>query len=134
MPKKVRRRRKALPIARREHGSGRYPTNPLPPQHQKKPGRESRMKPRPHFSAPHYNAAGKLAGNTALITGGDSGIGRAVAVLFAREGADIAFTHLPQEAADAAHPDEDEEEEEEAPARSSRGGRATATAVAKRRR
>lgn len=79
-----------------------YPRNPLPAQHQRKPGSEHALKPRPQFSAPHYLAAGKLHGKAALITGGDSGIGRAVAVLFAREGADVAITHLPEERRDAA--------------------------------
>ena len=59
------------------------------------------MKPRPRYLAPHYKGAAKLKDKVALITGGDSGIGRAVAVLFAREGADIALVHLREEAADA---------------------------------
>lgn len=79
----------------------RYPKNPLPAQHQDKPGLEAEMKPRPQYAAPHYKPAGKLAGRTALITGGDSGIGRAVAVLYAKEGADVAITHLPEEERDA---------------------------------
>jgi NAD(P)-dependent dehydrogenase (short-subunit alcohol dehydrogenase family) len=78
-----------------------YPKNPLPAQEQKKPGQEHALKPRPQYQAPHYKAAGKLLGKTALITGGDSGIGRAVAVLYAKEGADVAITHLPQERRDA---------------------------------
>jgi NAD(P)-dependent dehydrogenase (short-subunit alcohol dehydrogenase family) len=73
----------------------------MPPQHQTKPGIESKMKPRPHYLAPHYKGADKLKDKVALITGGDSGIGRAVAVLFAREGADVALVHLRQEASDA---------------------------------
>jgi NAD(P)-dependent dehydrogenase (short-subunit alcohol dehydrogenase family) len=59
------------------------------------------MDPRPRYRAPRYRGADKLAGRAALITGGDSGIGRSVAVLFAREGADVAFTHLPEERVDA---------------------------------
>lgn len=65
-----------------------------PPQHQfEQPGREHRMSPQPRYE-PVYSGTGKLAGKIALITGGDSGIGRAVAVLFAREGAEITFAYL----------------------------------------
>jgi NAD(P)-dependent dehydrogenase (short-subunit alcohol dehydrogenase family) len=71
--------------------------NPLPRQHQDKPGIESELDPRPQFLAPSYNASGKLAGMSAIITGGDSGIGRAVAVLFAREGADVAIVYLSED-------------------------------------
>jgi NAD(P)-dependent dehydrogenase (short-subunit alcohol dehydrogenase family) len=78
------------------------PKPPFPPQHQAKPGIESQLTPRPEFQAPAYKPAGKLVGKVALVTGGDSGIGRAVAVLFAREGADVAIVHLPQEESDAA--------------------------------
>lgn len=77
------------------------PKSPMPAQHQQKPGEEAKLKPRPRYQAPLYAGAGKLKEKVALITGGDSGIGRAVAVLFAREGADVAFTFLQEEKRDA---------------------------------
>ena len=77
------------------------PKAPMPPQHQPKPGQEHKLAPKPRYEAPHYAGANKLRDKVALITGGDSGIGRAVAVLFAREGADVAFTFLKEEKRDA---------------------------------
>jgi NAD(P)-dependent dehydrogenase (short-subunit alcohol dehydrogenase family) len=71
-----------------------------PPQRQSQPGVEREMTPEPD-PGPRHQGAGKLAGKVALISGGDSGIGRAVAVLFAREGADVAIGHLAEEDADA---------------------------------
>jgi NAD(P)-dependent dehydrogenase (short-subunit alcohol dehydrogenase family) len=76
--------------------TGHYdqPVPPLPRQHLEKPGSEAAMSLKPRFMAPDYCGSGKLAGMTAIITGGDSGIGRAVAVLYAREGADVAIIYL----------------------------------------
>jgi NAD(P)-dependent dehydrogenase (short-subunit alcohol dehydrogenase family) len=77
------------------------PQPPFPKQHQPAPGLESKLDPQPRWRAPAYRAAGKLEGKVALVTGGDSGIGRAVAYLYAREGADIAICYLPVEQTDA---------------------------------
>jgi NAD(P)-dependent dehydrogenase (short-subunit alcohol dehydrogenase family) len=77
------------------------PNLPFPKQHQESPGLESKLDPKPRFEARRYKPAGKLEQKVALITGGDSGIGRAVAVMYAREGADVAISYLPQEQSDA---------------------------------
>ncbi|HWN71847.1 MAG TPA: SDR family oxidoreductase [Haliangium sp.] len=84
-----------------EHKHTRIPSPPFPRQKLERPGLESRMDPRPKFLAPEYRGSLKLANKRALITGGDSGIGRAVAVLFAREQADVALVYLPEEHLDA---------------------------------
>jgi NAD(P)-dependent dehydrogenase (short-subunit alcohol dehydrogenase family) len=93
-------RRKRAP-ARGKTAQNRKPKAPYPAQHQEKPGIESRIEPRPRYEAPEYRGSGKLEGKVALITGGDSGIGRAVSVLYAREGADVAIVYLPEEQSDA---------------------------------
>lgn len=73
----------------------------FPPQQQDPPGLTSAMRPRPDHGEDTYRGSGKLADMRALITGGDSGIGRAVAIAYAREGADVAISYLPEEQEDA---------------------------------
>ena len=77
------------------------PKSPMPAQHVKKPGLEAELELKPRYEAPHYRGSSKLNNKAALITGGDSGIGRAVAVLFAREGADVSIVYLAEEQVDA---------------------------------
>lgn len=80
---------------------GPRPSPPFPAQHQTPPGLASRMTPRPDHGETSYRGSGKLVGRKALITGGDSGIGRGAAIAFAREGADVAINYLPEEESDA---------------------------------
>ncbi|MGO4395858.1 SDR family oxidoreductase [Variovorax sp. M-6] len=77
------------------------PENPMPGQHLNKPGLEADMDLQPRFMASGYLGSGKLNGMVALVTGGDSGIGRAVALLYAREGAEVAIVYLQEEQVDA---------------------------------
>jgi len=77
------------------------PTPPFPEQPQETPGLESEMEPQPDFGEQTYRGFGRLEGKAAIITGGDSGIGRAVALAFAREGADVLISYLPEEESDA---------------------------------
>ncbi|MCO6187816.1 SDR family oxidoreductase [Rhizobium sp. L1K21] len=78
-------------------GARLYPIPPLPKQHQKKPGSEADLDPEPMYDAPFYKGSEKLKDKVAIVTGGDSGIGRSVAILFAREGADVVVSYLAED-------------------------------------
>ncbi|MBT1622698.1 SDR family oxidoreductase [Curtobacterium flaccumfaciens pv. oortii] len=94
-----------MPTDQYEHGDPRtrYPDVQPEPQTQDEPGLQSAMDPVPDLGETSYRGTGRLAGRKALITGGDSGIGGAVAIAFAREGADVAIAYLPEEQSDADH-------------------------------
>lgn len=99
--------RKKRPESKKDSGAVQagpraQPEPPFPEQHLEKPGLEKEIEPRPRYLAPDYQGSEKLKDMVAIITGGDSGIGRAVAVLFAREGADVAIIYLNE------HPDAEE--------------------------
>lgn len=78
-----------------------YPKGGFPEQHQNEPGLAQQMSPKPDHGEKTYKGAGRLTGRKAIVTGADSGIGRAVAIAFAREGADVVLSYLPDEEADA---------------------------------
>ncbi|MBS9721871.1 SDR family oxidoreductase [Tianweitania sp. BSSL-BM11] len=91
----------ATPTQPLQDPTTKYPQPPYPAQTQEWPGLASKMDPKPDHGEESYKGSGRLAGRKALITGGDSGMGRAAAIAYAREGADVAINYLPQEESDA---------------------------------
>jgi NAD(P)-dependent dehydrogenase (short-subunit alcohol dehydrogenase family) len=90
-----------MPSAQLIDPTTKFPKPPFPAQKQPWPGLASKMDPKPDHGESSYKGSGRLAGRRALITGGDSGMGRAAAIAYAREGADVAINYLPDEEADA---------------------------------
>src|SRR5690242_8641501 len=91
-------REKQVAPAKRERSANELLKPPFPAQHLTDTGSERELEPRPLYAGQAYRAAGKLAGKVAMITGADSGIGRAVAVAYAREGADVAILYYSHDA------------------------------------
>src|ERR1700760_1753443 len=92
--RKDRANAKKKPEKAMQAGERKYPEPPFIKQHLSKPGKEAKLKMQPMYDAPFYKGSDKLLDKVEIITGGDSGIGRSVAILFAREGADVVIVYL----------------------------------------